>query len=569
MKKKILLITCLSLICVSLTSCKTISDILSGGYISNSSDGPIVASSRQPIVDISTPPADNIEATRASKNYMDYINNNAYPLSATPSDGNAKLLIIPVWFNNSNRFIKEANKDSVKQDIHDTYFANNVDTVTKLEKTTGWHSVKTYYETESFGALNIDGVVSDWYEIDKSYTYYGNDPADDYSSAPKTTSLVEEATNWYFSNNPEENKTDYDCDKDGYLDGVMLIYAAPDYVTLNNDRYDNFWAYCYWIQDYSAQNTANPGVNAFFWASYDFMYGKEVASSRSGNNYHAGDTSHCTLDAHTYIHEMGHMFGLEDYYDYSEHGYFPAGGFSMQDYNVGGHDPFSSFALGWGKAYIPSGNATIDLYPFATTGEMIILSPGWNAYNSPFDEYLILEYYTDQGLNDLDSTYGYMSQYRKQYPMGTKDYGIRVWHVDARLLYTSTGAFSKNKLTTNPNITTGRVALLTSNTFDDGTDYTRQYLSPLSQDPTKSYYDKTFADYSLLQLIRNVTTITTKTTNKFDSSSLFKNGDTFTMNNYKKQFANSGKLDSGLDLGFEFVVNACNHDKASITVKKL
>ena len=569
MKKKLLLITATSLIAMSLTSCQLLFDLFGqGGDNSQAPFSQVVASSKEPIVDVSTPPADDIEAKQASKIYRDFITNNAYPLSATPTTGSAKLLVIPVWFNDSNTFIDESKKENVREDIQNAYFGDT--------SSTGWNSVKTYYETESLGALTLTGSVSVWYEPNKNYSYYGVDTPTESSSAPKTTALVEGATDWYFTNHPAEKRTDYDCDKDGYLDGVMVIYAAPNSTTLisNNPRlreddYSNLWAYCYWVQDYNAQSVANPGVNAYFWASYDFMYGKEVANSRTGKKHFAGDTSHCTLDAHTYIHEMGHMFGLEDYYDYSSYSYSPAGGFSMQDYNVGGHDPFSSFALGWGKAYIPTSSVNIDLKPFSTSGEMILLSPNWNSYNSPFDEYILLEYYTDLGLNELDSTYGYMSLYGKNYPMGTKEYGIRVWHVDARLLYTSTGAFSANKITTNPSISSGRVVLLTSNTYDDGDDYTAAYLSPLAQDPSDPNYNKKYAEYNLLQLIRNKTSATTKSKELFGSSTLFKKGDTFSMSKYAKQFVNSGKLDSNTDLGFEFTVNACNSTYASISVKKL
>ena len=572
MKKKSVLIGITSLLTLSLTSCDMLMDFINIANPSkddSSAFSESVASSKQSIVDISTPPADNIPANRASKNYSDFTKNNVYPLSCTPSVGEAKLLIIPVWFNDSSKFIKEDYKDSVRQDIHDAYFGDDVDSNTGIEKDTGWQSVKSYYETESLGALNLTGTVSVWYEVDKNYSYYGSDPSNDTSGVPKTTALVEEATNWYFSNHTSESRSDYDCDNDGYLDGVMLIYAAPDYGTLNNDRYDNLWAFCYWVQDYTAQNISNPGVNAFFWASYDFMYGREVASTRTGNRYGAGDTSHCKIDAHTFIHEMGHMFGLEDYYDYSDNAYCPAGGFSMQDYNVGGHDPFSSFALGWGKAYVPTDDATIDLKPFSTSGEMILLTPTWNTYNSPFDEYILLEYYTDGGLNNLDSTYGYMSSYGKAYPMGTKEYGIRVWHVDARLLYTSTGEFSASKVTSNPSIATARVALMMSNTYNDGSEEILGYLSPLAQDPTDPNYSAKYSEYNVLQMIRNKTSATTKPKDLFGASSLFKKGDSFSMSNYAKQFVNSGKLNSGKDLGFSFTVNACNNTYASISVKKL
>ena len=140
--------------------------------------------------------------------------------------------------------------------------------------------------------------------------------------------MVTKAAKWYFDNNSSDSRRNYDKDGDGYLDGVMLIYGAPDYSCLENDNYSNLWAYCYWVQEESEKNTTNPGSNAFFWASYDFMYSSDKSRTRTGKtNYGGGDTSHCNIDAHTYTHEMGHMFGLEDYYDYS--GQFqPAGGFS-------------------------------------------------------------------------------------------------------------------------------------------------------------------------------------------------------------------------------------------------
>lgn len=558
MKKKTILLGLMALLALPLTSCDYIlrffgdSDSGSPWIIPiGSTSNPSTSSSKEPISDVSTPPAGDLTAHSASSNYSDFVENSVYALSCTPSKGNAHLLIIPVWFTDSTSFITSEKKESVRSDIEKVYFGTSEEV--------GWQSVKSFYEEESLGSLTMTGTVSEWYECGQKYTYYGSDDSNETSGVPKTSALVEKATKWYFDNHSSENRRDYDGDGDGYLDGVMLIYAAPDYDTLNNDRYDNLWAYCYWIQDYTVQNPSNPSVNAFFWASYDFMYGKEVASARTGKTYRAGDTSHCTLDSHTYIHEMGHMFGLEDYYDYSNYSYQPAGAFSMQDHNVGMHDPFSSFALGWGKAYIPNESTTIDLKPFATDGEMIILSPSWNAYNSPFDEYLILEYYTDLGMNGFDTTNQYMKQYGKNYPTGTHDYGIRLWHVDARLVYTMTGEFSASKVTTNPKIASGRVALMMSNTYYDGDDYSEAYCSVLGT---------SYANYNVLQMIRNNTSATYKPKDMFSSSSLFKAGSFFSMSKYSKQFVNSGKLNSKTDLGFTFEVNACNSTYASITITK-
>ncbi len=356
--------------------------------------------------------------------------------------------------------------------------------------------------------------------------------------------LVESATNWYFTNNPSESRKDYDRDGDGYLDGVMLIYGAPDYATLGNNDYDNLWAYCYWLQDTSNNNNTNPGPNVFFWASYDFMYDSSKASVRTGkSSYGNGDCSHASIDAHTYIHEMGHVFGLDDYYDYGSNNYSPAGGFSMQDYNVGGHDPYSVMALGWADPYIPTQSCDITISAFQKTHDLILLTPSWNSYDSPFDEYLLLELYTPTGLNALDSTYRYDSSY----PQGPNVAGIRLWHVDARLAYctslTSQGypTYAYSKITTNPayNATYG-ITHAFSNTVGNA-----DYGSVLGS----SYYN-----YHLLSLVRNNTSTGVNTTSKLSSSDLFRNGSSFSMSTYSSQFVKSGKLNSNVSLGWSFSV---------------
>ena len=556
MKKKITFLALLGAVVFSLAACQLF-NYEEGGY----SYRPIGSSGAGKMSDVSTPPAGDLEAIESGRTYGDYIKNNVYNFSSTPTVGKAKLLVIPVWFNDSGNFIDQDKKGNVLADIQTVYFGKNTEV--------GWRSVKTYYEEESHGKLKIDGNVSSWYLPNQSYQNYKLD-----NDHAKTTALVNSAINWYFDeDNPSDSRASYDCDKDGYLDGVMLIYAAPDFdVYGDQNSSGNLWAYCYWVQDPSVKNTVKPGVNAFFWASYDFMYGKNKAGTRTGHDKYAnGDTSNnVNVDAHTYVHEMGHMFGLEDYYDYSDYHFLPAGGFSMQDNNVGGHDPFSVFSLGWGKAYIPTTTMNIDLKPFTQSGEMIILSPNWDdTINSPFDEYLILEYYTNDGLNYFDSEHAYMEGV-KVYPQGSQDYGIRLWHVDARLLYTSVPkSYSAARVTNDPKIGGGnRVTMLMSNTYNDGQVY-EDYLSPLSvRDPNEDRYSR----YNILELIRNSTVISSPTSSNkyFTSSSLFKAGDTFTMSRYTRQFTNTGsKLNNGSSLGFTFTVNALNNGYASITVNKI
>ena len=549
MKKKLAVIPFVIFSIFSLTACDFIMQFFNSenGFFPIGSSTPTVPR----ISDVPTPPPGDTNANRANMIYGDLIDNSVYPMSCTPSIGQANLLVIPIWFTDSTNYIDKSKKEQVRQDINDVYFGNNEDT--------GWRSVKTFYEEESLGALTINGKVSEWYECNMLISQMAIDPATETNGAPRTTGLVKTATDWYFTNHLSDSRTNYDQDGDGYLDGVILIYGAPDYATYNRSSYTNLWAYCFWIQDPSVQNPSKPGVNVFFWASYDFMYSKTTAATRAGHSYGAGDNTACILDSHTYIHETGHMFGLEDYYDYSEDKLQPAGAFSMQDHNVGSHDPFSSFALGWGKAYVPIETTTIDLKPFVTSGEMIILSPQWNEYNSPFDEYLILEYYSPQGLNEHDVLHKYMQSSGKNYPNGSVINGIRLWHVDARLLYTTTGEFSYSRQTTNPRTTAGRVALMMSNTYHDENGSADGYVSVLGN---------SYANYNLLQLIRNNASTTFEPTDMFTSASLFKAGDSFSMSKFSRQFVRGSKFNNGNELGFSFSVNACNNGYASITITK-
>lgn len=475
---------------------------------------------------------DIIDKESVVYNYKDYCDNNVYNIDATPSSGSPKLLVIPIWFTDSSSYIPTSQKETVRSDIQKAYFGNNSDV--------GWRSVTTYYQELSHDEVTLTGTVSDWYSCGHSSSYY-------YSGTSTTTSLVTEAVEWYRSSHGD--LTEFDLDKNGYLDGVMLIYAAPDYGALKNSSANNLWAYCYWMQ-VTNPNTSAPTPNAFFWASYDFMYG----SGYSIGSYTSGDNSHSKIDTHTYIHEMGHMFGLSDYYDYSDFHLSPAGGFSMQDYNVGSHDPYSALALGWANVYVPTESCTLEIKDFQSSGDVILLSNKF--HNSPFDEYFLLELYTPTGLNKFDCEY----QYQSKYPVGPNLPGIRVWHVDARLLYLDnlSSDYSTNRITTAPSAYK-KVTHMMSNTYHKNESDTG-YISPLGS---------SYANYNLLQLIRNSSTINYRPTKTMTYSNLFTTGDSFSMNLFAKQFYKNGKLNSGDTFKWEFTVKHVSNSSATITLTKV
>ena len=478
-----------------------------------------------------------IEKTDIKQNYKDLVKKSIYgSLDYCPPTGNSKLLVIPVWFSDSDTYIADDHKETVRRDIEKAYFGTNAQV--------GWKSVKTYYEEESKGALSLNGVVSKWYEIESAHTAY---------SRGGTGALVTKAVDWYFDlpENASISRNDFDTDNDGYLDGVMLIYAAPDYIAARDDSGSNLWAYCSWLS--TSKNLSSPNPNVYFWASYDFMYSYgDYARNRTGlSRYGNGETEHCSIDTHTFIHEMGHVLGLDDYYDYSSQ-YSPAGGFSMQDHNVGGHDPYSVMAYGWADPYIVTDTAEVTIESFQKTRDFILLSAGWNEYDSPFDEYILLELFTPTGLNEFDSEHQYGGS-----PKGPNATGIRMWHVDATLLgYKADYSF-----------------FLTNNAFDSAafrgltTVYTNTYYVDDSNDESRiTLLGKSYANYNLLQLIRNNTEETYRPTSSLSERALFKTG-TYNLLDYAGQFvkgeAGTFDNDKSLDWTIEVTIGKSDNDDAA------
>ena len=89
------------------------------------------------------PPSGDLVAIEPGRTYNDYIKNNVYPLSSTPTVGKANLLVIPIWFNDSATFINQDKKGNVRDDIEKAYFGKNTDT--------GWRSVKPSTHSRPFG----------------------------------------------------------------------------------------------------------------------------------------------------------------------------------------------------------------------------------------------------------------------------------------------------------------------------------------------------------------------------------------------------------------------------------
>ena len=533
MKKKVLLFTLPILASVMATGCNYFDPFFPVSH---------EVSSEEPI---SIPPASidgEGDKDKQTLNYTmkDYVDNCIYNMSVTPTLGSPKLLVVPILLNDSTTYYPQLDttegKAQAKEAIRKAVFGT--------ESETGWHSVKSYYYEESRGVCNIEGSVHDWYTT--SYRY------EQITDTNIISNIIEAAVNNWKSSHSSEIKS-YDTDGDGYLDGVIAIYGAPDYsITESNNKM--MWAFTSWTNQ--GKSTASPNVKNYIWGALSFL---------------ETDTTYCNIDAHTLIHETGHLFGLDDYYDYNDTSrianYNWAGGFSMQDYNVGGHDPFSALAFGWAKPYVPTETCTIELHPFATTGDVIMLTPEYTA--SPFDEYLLIEYYTPTGLNAFDTYHAYAGKY----PSGVTNNGIRLWHVDARLAQINNMYAKQNDYYTDYTLTSNiilgkRYVVGATNTHYDPRGENNSYTSKIQE----------LLNYRLLDLIRRNDYSGSNRGTLLKNAHLFKAGDSFDIANYanSRYFTNtSGSyfnqkvyLNSGKGLGWKISFSTMNNEKAVINLTK-
>ncbi len=302
--------------------------------------------------------------------------------------------------------------------IYDAFFGNSSDT--------GWESVSSFYEKSSYGKLHIEGTVAATvYQTPKTYDQYASELAGDDGTKAQaiSDSIAQGVYDKYFSGGTTYDNVDYDSNGDGVVDGIWMVYDTY-YETSRDSVFQNLlWAYVTW---YSQNNNtpAQNGFSVYAWASKWFL---------SDGAYFTGGLNRSLLaDSHTFIHETGHMMGLDDYYD-TEQVRSPAGALMMMDHNVYDQDPYSKYLLGWidprriSATDLADSDRELTLTPFEETGDALIVDlPGNSGWVG--EEYVILCYWTPTGLNqqDAENVYGNNSVNH-----GFTQPGILAYHVDS------------------------------------------------------------------------------------------------------------------------------------------
>ena len=342
----------------------------------------------------------DVDFTNAT--YVKDVTEQGYYLDGCPTKGNVKVLVIPVEFSD----VTAASKGYSLEKVNLAFNGG--------AGTTDYYSVSEYYNISSYGQLDLEFVVWDsWFRPTNNSSYYASATMDYYGSDVEVGDqmIMDEALAYL------EGKMDlsqFDADGNAIIDAVVMVN------TLEIDSESNFqWAYRYWnlYTNDEGYYYEYDGVSAndYLWAPYQFLM---EAYDNEGEVYYDEDV----MNTYTFIHEFGHVLGADDYYDTAYVG-APMDGLDIMDSMLGDHNAYTKFNYGWltnSRLIVAEESVTVTLEAFSDNGDTIIIANNWDDALGAYQEYFIVVYYTQSGLNGGD--YGYFLSE-----------GIIVYHVNASL----------------------------------------------------------------------------------------------------------------------------------------
>ena len=272
--------------------------------------------------------------------------------------------------------------------------------------------------------------------------------------------------------------------------------------------------------------------------------------------------------SHIAVYQTALALGLDELGDLTgnvtgEYYRAPMGFADMLDAYVGDHNLFSKYQLGWVSPKliklddIKGDTLVQELKPSATSGEAIILYTG---EHSAYGEYLLLDYYTTDGLNKFDS--------KNTNIFGVKALntsGVRLLQVDSRLIegfgatyYPLQGDIDFNKTVTLANGVKTKYTYAYMNTNNGINNYYGYGIS--SSYPLVSILDKNGLNRHIV-----------RSDYAIDGNSLFKKGDTFgsedQVDGFYKNFKFHGDGVNKPELNISFEITDLTKSSATITFK--
>ena len=392
--------------------------------------------------------------------------------------------------------------------------------------TDGKTSLSEYYDAASYGKLEITSFVTDIYCIKSAlYSEHRDGLQLRYYEA---NDVLEQL----YLSHPDMDWSQFDRDGNGYYDSVVFIglgdmdldyYSTISFGGAYNNSFTNGTDH--------AGRADLPRINNFTYVCLELL----------------------EEDYNTLHHEFAHGLGLIDYYDVTYSGIDAVGSFDMQSGSIGDWNCYSKISVGWIDPMVVEGLASGESVEYtigssALQGDAIVIPAAGKQYNGPFGEYLMIDLFTDDGVNGYDAA--------DAADIGadlTDAAGVRISHVNAQM-------------EVHPETKTSAIA---------GMDPT-----PISYDVLTPHYVNSYNEAGKyhIEVIqaggKNTLTVKSETNNHrfLTKQDLFYAGDRFTMAGYNAFFAD-GRMDDGSEFGYEIEIvsiekNADGEDQATVRITR-
>lgn len=439
----------------------------------------------------------------------------SHPYQNTNAVGTIKSLVIPLVWNDQKDMKKEEILQSIKT-VLGNIIDENGNVITYDYENTSKFTLSEYMSISSYGKLQVNSFVTDWYESEYNY--------DDIRDLAPEDAYVENIVNWAITKY-NLNIKDFDVDNNGVIDSIIILHTGENhkynsYVqaswagavrwTFHNQTIDENYDYII--------DTNNPKFVNAITSSLSFIYTDE-------ENYNVENSNALTL-----IHEFAHNFGIVDYYSLNDENDV-LGNYDMQTSNVGDWNAFSKYAVGWIEPtvitqddFVNSNKVTFTLDEFVENGNVLLIpSKNHNYNNTPFDEYIMVELFTPNKLHEFDSIHYELNE----------TIGIRIYHVNSSMRVISHLEYNVGEHEYN------------ASKFND---YGAQIIELIQKGKVNEFQD---LDYS---------------NNRLSSEDFFYEGDSFDLSEYT-EFFYKGLMDSGEEFGYIINIKSIYLDETSNTYK--
>ena len=409
------------------------------------------------------------------------------------AEGELKALVIPIAWKDQPQNATDEQLDMFRSELGRVIDKNGTVNDYSGKKENGY-SLSAYYDEASYGKLHISSFITDWYDCGYNFSVY--------RGSSVSQSFFGEVLDWLYKKYPDMDFSSFDRDNNGYFDSVIFLNAGED-------------------SDLSFIIDSFEGA-----VMYRSTYGPEYAGSVEKPRINcAVNLNSRHFENNALLHEFAHMLGLIDYYDVTYSGISALGGYDMQDSNVGDWNAYSKYAVGWidpvvVKNLAPGEHIDIEIGAMSKTGDAIVISPAGTDFDGPFNEYILVDLFTDCGVNKYDAA-GFNL---------TDTVGVRIYHVDATM---------ERRDYVNPDYPDTQAVPIGTIHFANAYNERGKFNIELIQAGKVN----TFTDIYAFGERRT----------RFTAEDLFMAGDTFSLKDYSQFFYN-GVLDFSKDFGYSISV---------------